>query len=82
MSTPNYQTILYHVEEGVATVRLNRPERRNALTSEMLGELYTAVVGAANDPSVRGCLDRRRSHFLFRTRPQHIHGPVGRPRRA
>ena len=32
MSTPNYQTILYDVDEGVATVRLNRPERRNALT--------------------------------------------------
>lgn len=53
MSTPSYQTILYHVEEGVATVRLNRPERRNALTSEMLGELYTAVVSAANDTGVR-----------------------------
>jgi 2-(1,2-epoxy-1,2-dihydrophenyl)acetyl-CoA isomerase len=53
MSTPSYQTILYQVEEGVATVRLNRPERRNALTSEMLGELYTAVLGAANDAGVR-----------------------------
>lgn len=53
MSTPNYQTILYHVEEGVATVRLNRPDRRNALTSEMLSELYTAVVAAANDPAAR-----------------------------
>jgi 2-(1,2-epoxy-1,2-dihydrophenyl)acetyl-CoA isomerase len=53
MSTPNYQTILYHVEEGVATLRLNRPERRNALTSEMLGELHTAMVAAANDPAVR-----------------------------
>lgn len=53
MSTPNYQTILYQVEDGVATLRLNRPERRNALTSEMLGELHTAMVAAANDPAVR-----------------------------
>ena len=53
MSTPIYQTILYNVEEGVATVRLNRPDRRNALTSEMLSELHTAVVAAANDPAVR-----------------------------
>jgi 2-(1,2-epoxy-1,2-dihydrophenyl)acetyl-CoA isomerase len=53
MSTPNYKTILYHVEDGVATLRLNRPERRNALTSEMLGELHTAMVAAANDLAVR-----------------------------
>jgi 2-(1,2-epoxy-1,2-dihydrophenyl)acetyl-CoA isomerase len=53
MSTPKYQTILYHVEEGVATLRLNRPERRNALTSEMLSELYTAMVAAADDAAVR-----------------------------
>jgi 2-(1,2-epoxy-1,2-dihydrophenyl)acetyl-CoA isomerase len=53
MSTPNYQAILYGVEEGVATVRLNRPERRNALTSEMLSELHDAMLAAANDPAVR-----------------------------
>jgi 2-(1,2-epoxy-1,2-dihydrophenyl)acetyl-CoA isomerase len=53
MSTPSYQTILYHAEEGVATIRLNRPERRNALTSEMLSELHTAMLAAADDAAVR-----------------------------
>ncbi len=53
MTTPKYQTILYHVEEGIAAVRLNRPDRRNALTSEMLSELHNAVVTAADDPAVR-----------------------------
>jgi 2-(1,2-epoxy-1,2-dihydrophenyl)acetyl-CoA isomerase len=53
MSTPKYQTILCQVEEGVVTIRLNRPERRNALTSEMLGELHTAIVAAANDAALR-----------------------------
>lgn len=53
MSTPIYQTILYHVDVGVATVRLNRPERRNALTSEMLRELHTGMLAAADDAAVR-----------------------------
>lgn len=50
-----YQTILYGVdaEGGVATIRLNRPERRNAITSEMLVELDDAVTAAANDGRVR-----------------------------
>ncbi len=52
-SAAAYQTILYGAEEGVATIRLNRPARRNALTSEMLGELYAAVTAAAADASVR-----------------------------
>jgi 2-(1,2-epoxy-1,2-dihydrophenyl)acetyl-CoA isomerase len=53
MSTPNYQTILYSVADGVATIRLNRPERRNALTSEMLRELHAAILAAADDGAVR-----------------------------
>lgn len=50
-----YKTILYAVDEadGVATIRLNRPERRNAITSEMLVELHDAVIAAADDERVR-----------------------------
>lgn len=55
LGTTTYQTILYGVdaEGGVATIRLNRPERRNAITSEMLVELDDAVTAAANDGRVR-----------------------------
>ena len=50
-----YKTILYSVEEAdaVATIHLNRPERRNAITSEMLVELDDAMTAAANDERVR-----------------------------
>lgn len=50
-----YKTILYAVDEAdaVATIRLNRPDRRNAITSEMLVELDDAITAAANDAAVR-----------------------------
>jgi 2-(1,2-epoxy-1,2-dihydrophenyl)acetyl-CoA isomerase len=48
-----YQTIQYSVENAVALISLNRPERRNALTAELLGELLQAFETVRNDPSVR-----------------------------
>jgi 2-(1,2-epoxy-1,2-dihydrophenyl)acetyl-CoA isomerase len=40
---------------GVATIRMNRPDRLNAYNEEMGAELLSAVSGAAADPAVR-CL--------------------------
>ena len=42
-----YVTILVTEEDGVRTVLLNRPERRNAMTPEMQGELIAAMEDAA-----------------------------------
>lgn len=53
---PAYQTILYTVDQAVATIRLNRPDRRNALTQEMLAELRNAVETVADDDAVRALL--------------------------
>lgn len=50
---PDYQTILYETSNGVATVTLNRPERRNAFTNEMLKELTHALKQIQKDGSVR-----------------------------
>lgn len=45
--------VLYDVRDGVATVTLNRPDTRNALTTEVKEALRDAVRTAADDPAVR-----------------------------
>jgi methylglutaconyl-CoA hydratase len=48
-----YRTILVNEVDGVRTIRLNRPERRNAMTVEMQEELIAAMEGAAAAESCR-----------------------------
>src|SRR5258706_15144509 len=36
--------IEYRSEEGVATIRINRPHKRNALTAQMCDELHNALL--------------------------------------
>jgi 2-(1,2-epoxy-1,2-dihydrophenyl)acetyl-CoA isomerase len=45
--------VLAEVEDRVATITLNRPERRNAVSAEMLGALETALEFAERDDDVR-----------------------------
>ena len=49
-----YEFIEYEVTDPVATIRLNRPERLNALTYPLMVELRDAVDRAAADPAVVG----------------------------
>jgi enoyl-CoA hydratase/carnithine racemase len=50
----DYETILYDVDEiGVATITLNQPDTRNALSNELLGELIDAFESARADDAVR-----------------------------
>jgi 2-(1,2-epoxy-1,2-dihydrophenyl)acetyl-CoA isomerase len=51
--TETYETILVEREGAVATVALNRPEKRNSIGGPMMVELYAALSGIAADPSVR-----------------------------
>src|SRR5919204_644732 len=39
----SYDTIRYEVDDGVATVTLDEPETRNALSAQMIGELLGAL---------------------------------------
>lgn len=48
-----YEQILYEVDGGVATVTLNRPEQRNALSNQMLAELVDAMKTARDSGEVR-----------------------------
>ncbi len=48
-----YEQLLYEVKDGVATVTLNRPEQRNALSGELLTELVDAVKRVREDTEVR-----------------------------
>jgi enoyl-CoA hydratase/carnithine racemase len=49
-----YETILYDVADtGVATITLNQPDTRNALSNELLGELIDAFTAARDDDAVR-----------------------------
>ena len=45
--------LLETFEDGIATLTMNRPEARNALTSELLDALAVAVPRLALDPKVR-----------------------------
>ena len=53
MQARAYKTLLVSVEANVATVTLNRPERRNALSAQMTNELLYAFDDAAADNDVR-----------------------------
>jgi len=50
--------VLYAVGEGVATITLNAPERRNAFTAAMVEEFLEACAAADADPSVGAVLVR------------------------
>jgi methylglutaconyl-CoA hydratase len=49
----NFEYILYAVSNRVATITLNRPEKRNALNFEIVAELKAALKEAAEDSEVK-----------------------------
>jgi enoyl-CoA hydratase/carnithine racemase len=53
--------VLYEVAEGVATITLNDPDTRNALSPELLGGLIESFEAARDDDGVR-CVVLRSSH--------------------
>ncbi|MFP8878897.1 MAG: enoyl-CoA hydratase/isomerase family protein [Myxococcota bacterium] len=48
----DFETLLYEVDDGVATLTLNRPERHNAFNLQMAGELRAAWEAIKTDPAV------------------------------
>ncbi|HEY7632722.1 MAG TPA: enoyl-CoA hydratase-related protein [Thermoleophilaceae bacterium] len=57
-----YDKILYDVaDNGVATITLNQPDTRNALSADLMDEVIAALVSARDDDSVR-CVVLASSH--------------------
>ena len=52
------EAVLYSLKDGVATIRLNRPEARNALNFAMCDGLAAAVLRATGDAGVKLVLVR------------------------
>lgn len=53
MSTEAAQLVTYEVADGVARITLNRPDRGNGITRQLLDELVAHVESADLDPAVR-----------------------------
>ncbi len=53
MSATEYADIRFQVRDGIAALTLDRPARRNAISTVMLAELIHALERCAEDPEVR-----------------------------
>jgi len=49
----SYETILYQVSDGVASITLNRPSKLNAFNDRMIGETTDSFKSAGRDAAVR-----------------------------
>jgi 2-(1,2-epoxy-1,2-dihydrophenyl)acetyl-CoA isomerase len=52
----NYESILFDIDNGVATLTLNRPEKLNSFTQAMHVEVRHALAIVKTDPSLRALL--------------------------
>src|SRR3954452_807248 len=50
---PTFETILYDVSEGIATITLNRPDKLNAFTGQMMRDMIAAFDATDADDAVR-----------------------------
>ena len=56
MSEPSFQDIVFSVENQVATITLNRPNKGNSITPLMSEEILKAIDLVKDDPEVCGFL--------------------------
>jgi enoyl-CoA hydratase len=61
MAEVAYETITYAVADGIATIALDQPQTRNALSDQMLAELLAALDDVRTDGAVR-CVVLRSTH--------------------
>lgn len=56
MADPTFETLLYSVEEGIATITLNRPDRLNAFNTQMMKDMIAAFDRTDGDDAVRAVI--------------------------
>ena len=56
MAAPTFETLLYSVDEGIATITLNRPDRLNAFTTRMMADLIGAFDATDADDEVKAVI--------------------------
>ena len=56
MAAPSFETLIYAVEDGVATVTLNRPEKLNAFTARMMKDMIEVFDLTDADDAVRAVI--------------------------
>ena len=56
MSDPTFETILYSVGDGIATITLNRPDKLNAFTGQMMSEMIAAFDRTDADDAVKAVI--------------------------
>jgi enoyl-CoA hydratase/carnithine racemase len=53
MAAPSFETLIYDVQDGVATVTLNRPEKLNAFNTQMMADMIAVFDETDADDAVR-----------------------------
>ncbi len=53
MASPSFETIILDIKDGIATLTLNRPDRMNAFTAQMMAEMIQAFDITDADDSVK-----------------------------
>jgi len=56
MAAPTFETLLYAVEDGIATVTLNRPEKLNAFNTQMMRDMIAVFDLTDADDAVRAVI--------------------------
>jgi enoyl-CoA hydratase/carnithine racemase len=51
-----YQTLQYRENGAVATIQLNRPQKKNSLNAEMRAEMETVLHELARKPEIRAVI--------------------------
>ena len=64
MALPNCKELILDVKAGILTITLNRPHKRNAMNTELVGEITAVVDSVARDSSTRAIVFRgAEGHF-------------------